>query len=180
MSPLVLRIMQTISRSCLSSPRLRPSSTSRSVSRSPSETRILSAGGNFRSWLKRVGSRASSSSGSCKSTGLSKSGRRFRGPAPFFEAPAHPRHQPAHAQQLVHELRKRLAAVLVAAREVADDPFVEVDLELVAFVHGFCRLRRLEDGIAHVDGVAEEDARVRVGDHERYAGAADRHWRDLA
>src|SRR6059036_2247508 len=38
MSPLVERIMQTTSRSSLSSPRLRPSSTSLSVSLSPSDT----------------------------------------------------------------------------------------------------------------------------------------------
>src|SRR5256885_6032587 len=54
------------------------------------------------------------------------------------------------------------------------------DLELVAFLHGFSRLRRLQDGIAHVDRVAEEDARVGVRDHQRYARAADRDRRDLA
>ena len=65
-------------------------------------------------------------------------------------------------------------------REVAHDPLLEVDLELVALVHALGRLRRLEDRVAHVDRVAEEDARVGVGDHQRDARAADRHRRDLA
>src|SRR5205809_4124787 len=105
--------------------------------------RIRSAGGNFRSWAKRFGSRARSSSGSCSSTGFSLSTRGSGAPA-LFQPLAHPRHETAHPQQLVHELRERLAPVLVALGEVADDPFLEVDLELVALLHALGRLRRLE------------------------------------
>src|SRR6266566_356431 len=142
--------------------------------------------------MKWVGSRASSSRGSCSSTGLMSSTccrlprrwGRWRasarwGPPSFFQAFAHPRHQPAHAQELVHELRERLRAVLVALREVAHDALLEVDLELVSFVHAFRRLWRLKDWVPHVDRVAKEDARVRVGDDERDAGSADGHRDDL-
>src|SRR5207249_5662228 len=102
--------------------------------------------------------RASSSSGSCRSTGLEPSNLRrcFRGLAPLRQTLAHPRHEPAHAQEVVHERWKCLVAILVAAREVADDAFLEVDLELVAFLHGFSRLRRLQYGSARVDSVEVE------------------------
>src|SRR5439155_25153683 len=112
--------------------------------------RIFSSGGNFRSWAKRLGSRASSSSGSRSSTGFMSSTRGGHLP-PLFELLAHPRHEPAHAQQLVHELGKGLAAILVALGEVADDAFFEVDLQLVALLDPFRRRRRLQDGVAHVD-----------------------------
>src|SRR5947208_8361115 len=118
--------------------------------------RILSAGGNVRSCAKRLGSRASSSRGSCSSTGLISS-TRCRGAPPLFQLLAHPRHQAAHAQQLVHELWKRLAAILIALGEVADDALFEVDLELVAFLNALRRLRRLEDRVTHVDRVPKED-----------------------
>src|SRR6266513_68438 len=123
--------------------------------------RIRSAGGNFRSWAKRFGSRARSSSGSWSSTGFSLSTRGSGAPA-LFQPLAHPRHQPAHAQELVHELRERLASVLVALGEVADDPFIEIHLELIALLHRLRRLRRLQDRVAHVDRVAKEDAGERV------------------
>src|SRR6266508_4610855 len=140
--------------------------------------RIFSGGGNFRSWAKRLGSRASSSSGSWSSTGFRSSTRGSLLPS-LFQALAHPRHQAAHPKKVVHELRKWLGPVLVAFREVADDAFLEVDLELVTLFHRLGRLRRLQDRVAHVDGVAEEDPRERVGDHQRDAGAPDRHRRDL-
>src|SRR5712691_6100753 len=141
--------------------------------------RILSAGGKVRSWAKRLGSRASSARGSCSSTGLMSS-TRCRRATPLFQLLAHPRHQAAHTQQLVHKLGKRLAAILIAFREVADDAFLEVDLELVSLLDALRRLRRLEDRVTHVDGVAKEDARERVGYHQRDAGAADGNGRDLA
>src|ERR1700694_6049433 len=89
-------------------------SPSRSVS---SYTRILSDGGNFRSWAKRVGSRAKSSSGSWSSTGLSSTSCRHA--SAFFQSLAHPRHQPAHLQELVHEAREGLRSIFVALAEVA-------------------------------------------------------------
>src|SRR2546429_5636813 len=101
-------------------------------------------------------------------------------PPPLFELLAHPRHESAHTQQLVHELRKGLAAILVALDEVADDAFFEVDLQLVALLDPFRSLRRLQDRVAHVDRVAKEDAREGVRDHERDAGAPDRDGSDLA
>src|ERR1700674_2886390 len=116
-------------------------SPSRSVS---SYTRILFAGGNFRSWANRVGSRASSASGSCSSTGWRASPRRADPPA-LLQLLAHPGHQPAQAKQLVHELRKRLASVLVAFGEVADHALLQVDLELVTLIDPPRRLRRLGD-----------------------------------
>src|SRR5882762_11634249 len=100
--------------------------------------------------MKWVGSRASSSKGSCSSTGLISSTRCRDAPL-FFQPLAHPRHQPAHVEQLIHELGERLGAVLVALREVAHDALLEVDLELVPLVHAFSRLRRLKDRITHVD-----------------------------
>src|SRR6266508_1730696 len=126
----------------------------------------------------RLGSRARSSSGSWSSTGFRSSTRGSLLPS-LFQALAHPRHQAAHPKKVVHELRKWLGPVLVAFREVADDAFLEVDLELVTLFHRLGRLRRLQDRVAHVDGVAEEDPRERVGDHQRDAGAPDRHRRDL-
>src|SRR4029077_7289414 len=106
--------------------------------------RILSAGGNLRSCAKRVGSRASSPSGSCSSTGLmsSTNARRL---AALFQLLANPGNEAAHAKQLVHELWKRLAPVLIALGEVADDPLFEVDLKLVALVDPLRGLRRLKD-----------------------------------
>src|SRR6266536_6538308 len=142
--------------------------------------RILSAGGNFRSWAKWVGSRASSWSGSCSSTGLMSSTGRWRLAASLFESFADPGHEPAHLQEVGHELREGLSPVFVALREVADDAFLEVDLKLVALFDGLRRLRRLHDRIAHVDRVAEEDPREGVRDHKRDARSADRHRRDLA
>src|ERR1044072_1796683 len=142
--------------------------------------RILSEAGKVRSWLNRVGSRASSPSGSWSSTGLRSStgGRRFA--APLLQSLADPGNEPSHLQQVGHELRERLRPVLVALREVANDALLEVDLELVALLHRLGRLRRLEDRVAHVDRVAEEDPRKGVGDHERDARAADGDRRDLA
>src|SRR5437879_5004140 len=99
---------------------------------------------------------------------------------PFFELLAHPGHEPAHAQQVVHELRKGLGAIFVAFGEVADHAFLEVDLELVAILHRLGRLRRLKDGVAHVDRVAKEDAGERIGDDQRDSGAANRDRRDLS
>src|SRR2546426_2383646 len=99
---------------------------------------------------------------------------------PFFELLAHPRHEPAHAQQVVHELRKGLGAIFVAFGEFADHAFLEVDLELVAILHRLGRLRRLKDGVAHVDRVAKEDAGERVSDDQRNSGATDRDRRDLS
>src|SRR5207245_6620801 len=64
-----------------------------------------------------------------------------RGDATFLQAPAHPRHQAAHAQQLVHERWKRFGAVLVAPSEVADDALLQIHLELIPLDHGFSRLR---------------------------------------
>src|SRR6266566_2014843 len=93
--------------------------------------RIFSGGGKLRSCEKRFGSRASSSSGSCTSTGLTSSTRRGHTLA-LFQPLAHPRHESAHSQQVVHELRERLGAIFVAFREVADHALVEVDLQLVA------------------------------------------------
>src|SRR6266566_7825642 len=101
--------------------------------------RILSGAGNFRSWAKWVGSRASSWSGSCSSTGLMSSTGRRRLAASLFESFADPGHEPAHLQQVGHELRKGFGPVLVALREVADDAFLEVDLELVTFLDGLGR-----------------------------------------
>src|SRR6266508_6093395 len=120
--------------------------------------RIFSGGGNVRSCEKRVGSRASSSSGSWSSTGLMSS---TRGSllSSLLQPLSHPRHQPAHLQQVGHELGKGLGAVFVALGEVADDALLEVDLELVALLDRLRGLRRLEDRVAHVDRVAEEDAR---------------------
>src|SRR5882762_10430981 len=100
--------------------------------------------------MKWVGSRASSSRGSCSSTGLMSSTRCRDAPL-FFQPLANPRHEPAHVQELVHEARKGLAAILIALREVAHDTCFEVDLELVALVNPLCRLRRLENRVAHVD-----------------------------
>src|SRR5579864_5532664 len=114
-------------------------SPSRSVS---SYTRILSAGGNFRSWEKVLGSRASSWSGSWSSTGSMSSTRWCCAPA-LGEPLADPRHQPAHRQELVHEIRERLGRVLVAPAEVANDALLEVDLELVTVLDGFGGLGRL-------------------------------------
>src|SRR6202165_3256633 len=120
--------------------------------------------------MKWVGSRASSSRGSCSSTCPTKSGdfagapreglmssTSCRDAAAFFQPLAHPRHEPAHVQQLVHECRECLAPVLVALGEVAHDALLEVDLQLVPLVNAYGRLRRLEDGVAHVDRVAKED-----------------------
>src|SRR5256885_6613735 len=139
--------------------------------------RIFSAGGNVRSCAKRLGSRASSSRGSCRSTGLISSTSGRSSPA-LFQLFAHPWNEAAHAQQLVHELGKSLAPILVALREVTDDAFLEVDLQLVAFLDRLRGLRRLQDRVAHVDRVAEEDAREGGGYHQRDARAADRNGRD--
>src|SRR5438105_1471662 len=137
---------------------------------------MRSGGGNWRSCAKRAGSRASSSRGSWSSTGES-SGTRL---GPLLQALAHPGHQPTHLDQLVHERRKGVAAIFVALREVADDAFVEVDLQLVTLLDRLGGLRGLQDREAEVDRVAEEDARERVGHHHAHARAADRHRRDLA
>src|SRR6267378_8055495 len=128
--------------------------------------------------MKWVGSRARSSRGSCSCTGLISSTRCRDAPL-FLQPLAHPGHQPAHAQELVHELGERFGSVLVALGEVAHDSLLEVDLELVALVYAFGSLWRLKDWVAHVDRVAKEDARVRVGDDQRDARAADRHRGDL-
>src|SRR5712691_7418949 len=142
--------------------------------------------------MKWVGSRASSSRGSCSSTGLMSSTRgrlpRLRGRwgasagwgAPFFFQPlAHPRHQPAHVEELVHEFREGFAPILIALREVAHDPLLEVDLELVTLIDPLGRLWRLKDGVAHVDRVAKEDPRVGVSDDQRDTRTANRHRSDL-
>src|SRR5260370_32596874 len=84
---------------------------------------------------------------------------------------ADPRHQTAHFEKLVHELREGLRSVLVALREVADHALLQVDLELVAVLDRLARLGRLHDREAHVDGVGEDYARERAGDDERNAGA---------
>src|SRR5579872_1347963 len=128
--------------------------------------RIFSAGGNLRSWEKRDGSRASCSSGSCSSTGLDSSTSSLEA-APLLQLLANPRHQAAHVEELVHELRESLAAVLVAFREVAHDTLLEVHLELVTVLDRLGGLGRLEDGISHVDRVAKKDPCERVGDHQR-------------
>src|SRR2546423_2148996 len=99
---------------------------------------------------------------------------------PFFELLAHPRHEPAHAQQVVHELRKGLGAIFVAFGEVGTHASLELALELVAILHRLGRLRRLKDGVANVDRVAKEDAGERSGDDQRNPGAADRAGRDLS
>src|SRR6266850_1176906 len=129
--------------------------------------------------MKWVGSRASSSRGSCSSTGLISSTRGRDAPF-FFQALPHPRHQPAHVEELVHELRKGLAPIFVTLREVAHYPLLEIDLELVTLIDPLGSLWRLKDRVAHVDRVAKEDPRVGVGDDQRDARSADRHRRDLA
>src|SRR5262249_49553276 len=97
----------------------------------------------------------------------------------FLQAPAHPRHQAAHSHQVRHELRKWLGLVLVAPGEVANNTLLQVDLELVTFLDGFRRLGRLQDGIAEIYRVAEEDPRERVCDHAGDTGTADGDRRDL-
>src|SRR5436190_19726296 len=110
---------------------------------------MRSGGGNARSWWKRVAGRASSSRGSCSSTGSEPSSG-----ALLLEPPADPGHEPAHPHQLRHELGKRLGAVLVAGGEVTDHALAQVDLQLVALADRLGRLRRLEDRVAEVDRVA--------------------------
>src|SRR5207247_1919539 len=101
-------------------------------------------------------------------------------PPPLLQLLAHPRHEPAHPQQVVHELWKSLGAILVALAHVADHALLEVDLELVAFLYRLGGLRRLQDRVAHVDRVTKEDACKGVGDDERDAGASDGDGRDLS
>src|SRR6266850_3968827 len=128
--------------------------------------------------MKWVGSRASSSRGSCSSTGLISSTRGRDAPF-FFQALPHPRHQPAHVEELVHELRKGLAPIFVTLREVAHYPLLEIDLELVTLIDPLGSLWRLKDRVAHVDRVAKEDPRVGVGDDQRDARTANRDRGDL-
>src|ERR1051325_10102975 len=141
--------------------------------------RIFSDGGNWRSWAKRVGSRARSASGSCRSTGFMSSTRPSL-LSSLLEPLSHPGHEATHLEQVGHELRESLGTVLVALREVADDALLEIDLELVSFLDSLRSLRRLKDRVAHVDGVAEEDAGEGIGDHKRDPGTPDGDGRDLA
>src|SRR5215471_8795645 len=135
---------------------------------------MRSGGGNLRSWVNRDGGLTSWSSGSSSSTGSIPS------TLSLLEALPHPWHQAAHPHELGHELRERLGPVLIALGEVADHALLEVDLQLVAGLDGLGRLRRLEDRVAQVDRVAEEDAGERVRDDTRDAGAADGDRGDLA
>src|SRR5438105_6722569 len=110
---------------------------------------------------------------------MSSTGRR-RLAASLFESFADPGHEPAHLQQVGHELWKGFRPVFVTLREIADDSLLEIDFELVALLHGLRGLRRLHDRVAHVDRVAEEDPRKRVRDHKRDARSPDGDRRDLA
>src|SRR5215469_3907031 len=74
---------------------------------------------------------------------------------------------------------KWLGLVHVAPGEVADDALLQVDLELVALLDGLCRVGRLQDRVAEVYRLAQEDPRERVRDHTGDAGTADGDRRDL-
>src|SRR5882724_12345688 len=94
--------------------------------------------------------------------------------------PHHVRQQPARLEDLQGERGERREVEILAARQVAHQTFLEVDLEQVARRDAVERRRALDGEKAVVERVAEERPRERARHHRRDLRFAQRPDRLLA